>query len=404
MFFKKFKKPYIKEPENFLSELDYQEQLKNGFRNLVFFSKIEEEFLDYFRKFTVNHIQFGLSAGFFLVLLAIMTSHYIYALPSNVALSFYLALVVGYLLPMFLLLAFYYFNNKKPPAYQFNVAALGLVLTLVPFFRWSFESRNLYYPFQTESYIIIYIFLLSGLKFRTTILLTVYSWATIFIYDYVMGHSFKDFIERMYNVLAVSTLAMAGGYSQEYIARSNFIYSAIYRYRAVHDSLTRLYNRRGFEDRLMIGWRMAIADKKVLGLILVDVDFFRKFNETYGHITGDQALSRVADALRVMAARGPLDAAGHLGSENFILLIYENNVAAIRQRVQEIDHHIANLNILNKNVETGYLGVSMAGLTFSPDQEVDDLTLTQKLSALLIQLDKLLYQTKQQGGDRVMQL
>jgi two-component system, chemotaxis family, response regulator WspR len=89
---------------------------------------------------------------------------------------------------------------------------------------------------------------------------------------------------------------------------------------AVSDGLTGLANRRHFDARLESEWRRCARDGDPLSLILVDVDFFKKYNDHYGHVLGDDCLRGVADVLG-RAARRPADLAARYGGEEFALIL-----------------------------------------------------------------------------------
>lgn len=92
------------------------------------------------------------------------------------------------------------------------------------------------------------------------------------------------------------------------------------RYLSMHDSLTGLHNRRQFEQDVAVNWSQAAAANRSIGLLIVDVDFFKLYNDGYGHPAGDACLRRVASVLTEVAARtGGI--AARLGGEEFGLLL-----------------------------------------------------------------------------------
>jgi two-component system chemotaxis family response regulator WspR len=86
------------------------------------------------------------------------------------------------------------------------------------------------------------------------------------------------------------------------------------------DGLTGLANRRRFDEALEIECRRAARDQNALSLIMIDVDFFKKYNDAYGHIAGDECLRRVAQAL-AQSARRPADLSARYGGEEFALIL-----------------------------------------------------------------------------------
>ncbi len=105
---------------------------------------------------------------------------------------------------------------------------------------------------------------------------------------------------------------------------------------SVTDPLTQIANRRGFDDALDRAWRTAEREETPISLLMIDIDHFKGFNDSYGHPAGDECLRRVA-ALISSHARRPYDIAGRLGGEEFALLMpatEEAGAAMIAERVR----------------------------------------------------------------------
>ena len=86
------------------------------------------------------------------------------------------------------------------------------------------------------------------------------------------------------------------------------------------DGLTKIGNRRRFESFLRNEWHRAVRAKSEISLILIDIDHFKLFNDTYGHQAGDECLQRVAAALADTIKR-PTDLAARFGGEEFALIL-----------------------------------------------------------------------------------
>ena len=89
---------------------------------------------------------------------------------------------------------------------------------------------------------------------------------------------------------------------------------------AVVDPLTRLFNRRAYDDHLQLAFRLARRHSTALGLLVIDVDFFKGFNDAYGHARGDECLRELGVLLRAVATR-PLDHVSRFGGEEFVIIL-----------------------------------------------------------------------------------
>ncbi|MBB2496513.1 sensor domain-containing diguanylate cyclase [Aquipseudomonas ullengensis] len=159
------------------------------------------------------------------------------------------------------------------------------------------------------------------------------------------------------------------------------------------DGLTGINNRRMFDSTLQIEWANAQRTRKPLSLILLDIDYFKQYNDHYGHIKGDDCLKRVGQALQDLAVR-PRDCIARYGGEEFVLVLPETDGQAARQvaercrkliHKQQIPHEHSNVAPL--------LTISLGVGTIIP--AVDDTPLS-----FIEAVDKLLYRAKQQGRDR----
>ena len=107
---------------------------------------------------------------------------------------------------------------------------------------------------------------------------------------------------------------------------------------ASRDGLTGLKNRRAFDEHLRRVWQLALRDRRALGVMLIDVDFFKSFNDSLGHQAGDAALQRIAEVVG-STSRRPLDLSARYGGEELAVILFDVSreyVAETAARVQRL--------------------------------------------------------------------
>ena len=160
------------------------------------------------------------------------------------------------------------------------------------------------------------------------------------------------------------------------------------------DSLTGIPNRRRLDEYLWDEFRRAIRNHAPLSIIMVDVDYFKRYNDTYSHSAGDFCLQRVANAIKATLRR-PADLVARYGGEEFSIILPDTPVNAAVALAEDIRKHIESLAIPHEASEvTGHITVSMGVASTLPDSKISD-------SELIIQADIALYQSKESGRNRV---
>jgi diguanylate cyclase (GGDEF)-like protein len=156
------------------------------------------------------------------------------------------------------------------------------------------------------------------------------------------------------------------------------------------DGLTQVANRRQFDDILATEWRRAQRDQRELTLILCDIDYFKQYNDTYGHPAGDDCLVAVAQTLQRCVNRAT-DCVARYGGEEFALILPNTNLDGAIVVVQHIQTAIAALNIKHAAHPT------CARLTFSFGISVALPHSLPDVAELVKRADLALYQAKQAG-------
>lgn len=161
---------------------------------------------------------------------------------------------------------------------------------------------------------------------------------------------------------------------------------------AKQDALTNLLNRKGFDIVMKDSLAHAKKESRAMSLLLMDIDHFKKFNDTYGHQVGDQVLRLVGRTL-IESIKGR-DTAARYGGEEFAIILPETNVTAATALANALRRAIANKELVNKNTgETlGHVTVSIGAAESYPNEKPEE---------IIERADKALYMAKQSGRDRV---
>lgn len=163
---------------------------------------------------------------------------------------------------------------------------------------------------------------------------------------------------------------------------------------AEQDGLTGLSNRRCFDAELVREYGHARRDKKPLALLMIDVDWFKPFNDLYGHPTGDECLKRVAAVIKE-AARRPHDLAARYGGEEFVALLPDTNMAGAEMVAERIREAVLDLRIEHGGSAFRTVTVSIGAISLDW-ADLDD------SEGLLRQADRALYQAKDAGRNKVI--
>ena len=162
-----------------------------------------------------------------------------------------------------------------------------------------------------------------------------------------------------------------------------------------HDGLTAIPNRRSFEHFYELEWRRACRERKWISLVMIDVDFFKSYNDHYGHVEGDECLKRVAQAL-AGAAHRPSDFLARYGGEEFVLLLPASDANAARAVAERCRQAIFKAQIAHAVSTVGQLlTVSIGAGTTVPSEHGDPVR-------FLDEVDRRLYRAKHLGRNRLV--
>ncbi|WCL48850.1 GGDEF domain-containing response regulator [Leptospira sp. GIMC2001] len=164
-----------------------------------------------------------------------------------------------------------------------------------------------------------------------------------------------------------------------------------------HDPLTNLYNRRYFDQFLEFEWNKLSNSKKPITLLMLDVDFFKSYNDEYGHQAGDTALKKVAEVLSESATRNR-DTAARYGGEEFCLILPETDASGGLLLAKTICNRIYNLKIQHKHSAFNEILTISIGVATAQPEDVNKMSMID----LIEKADKALYEAKSKGRNQVV--
>ncbi|HCJ1053686.1 TPA: diguanylate cyclase [Legionella pneumophila] len=164
------------------------------------------------------------------------------------------------------------------------------------------------------------------------------------------------------------------------------------RYQSIRDPLTGLYNRRYLEDFLFKQLHQAERTKASFAILMLDLDHFKKINDTFGHDAGDLVLKELGQILNSDVRLG--DIAARYGGEEFVLLLYDIDAQAAKMKAENLRSAISNLQVKYGAQPVGQITASI-GISIYPDD-------AKSPTELIEAADKALYQAKSKGRNKVI--
>ena len=248
-------------------------------------------------------------------------------------------------------------------------------------------------PYQTLLFIPLFTPFVGGLPWRFAIFPCLLSAVLLIVPEWLYQ---PDAALRNLHTLYVVLAMMAGLFSgrvHERVARQHVLLSNIFLEQSRHDPLTKLANRRELDTQLPRLLRQALRERAPLAVAMIDVDYFKKYNDRYGHAAGDAALAAVAHAIACQAMPRP-NLVARYGGEEFVAIWFKPGADAqtlgegLRRAVEAMgmEHVLSPHN--------GKLTISVGITCRTP-------TLADDARSLLADTDAALYQAKTAGRNRV---
>ena len=369
----------------------YAEQLKRGFPGLRFNGLLEKDFREFY--VTQNLSRARLSGLIGLILVLAVTCIDLMLGSSGVGTLNTLRL--GLLCPLLVVLGV---AISVPGAQRWYTEVVAVGVTLIGFVVTYMAHLGALagssYVLAGLVIVVLYGCLFLGLLFNVAVTIAGVLVLGHFITGIVVGLPYDALY---YSTAILGGAAVIGGisaYNLEHALRTNFLETRVLNELAERDGMTGLYNRRIFDDYVERLWRQSRREGTNVAIIFVDIDFFKVYNDLYGHQAGDDCLKKIAKCI-ARGAKRPFDFAARYGGEEFVLVLYGPPDEYARSAPEQIRRDVLELAIPHAGSQAGKHVTVSVGLGMARPET------SRSLAGAIQTADEALYQAKREGRNRV---
>jgi diguanylate cyclase (GGDEF)-like protein len=370
----------------------FADQLRRGFAKLRFSALLEKEFREFY---VAQNLPRARLSGLIALILALAVTCIDLVFGSAVG-SELNTLRLGVLCPLLIVIGI---AISLPAArrYYTEIAAVGVTLVglVVTYISHLAALNGASYVLAGLVLVILYGCLFLGLLFNIATSIAALLIGAHFIMGLVLGLPPN---ELYYTTAILGGAAVVGGistYNLEHSLRTNFLETRLLNELAERDGMTGLYNRRIFDDYIHRIWRQSQREGMALEIIFVDIDFFKIYNDLYGHQAGDDCLKKVASSIARCAKR-PFDFSSRYGGEEFVLVLYGPPDDYARNLPEQIRRGVMDLAIPHGGSQVAKVVTVSVGVALAPAGT------SRSLTGAIQTADEALYQAKREGRNRVV--
>lgn len=377
----------------------YASVYESGFRGLRFPEPIESEYRRVnapviHRRLAIVGLVGILALGFWMLLDGLTTGYFQFPV-AWIALG-------GCTTPLLLSLVLFDLpGRRKTPVSVWLLFCIDLFIGLsLLWLELVMESRQLpgaRYPYVALLVIMAAIFTSGFMTWRATLAGLLIMLAYGISHALLVEQGVFPLSHALYFMFLILVIGANASWRLEHSGREHFLMVRMLAELSEQDSLTGLFNHAAFMMHGQRVWRQAKREGKKIGLLSADIDYFKRFNDYYGHLAGDECIRRVGSVMAASAQRG-LDMAGRLGGEEFSVFWYDLSADQLARKAQDIRAAIHELDISHacSNVSSR-VTVSIGIICMAPGQE------EEHFREALSRADKALYAAKKGGRNRIVQ-
>ncbi len=368
-------------------------QLQRGFPRLKFAGSLEAEFREVHLAETLPQVRRNLWLAIAFVVAFSALTHLVLAAPVNKLLDIIRVALFTPILGIGLAVVYSpLYRRLYPLVSQIGAPLFGIGVTVLAVIAASHGVSLI----ATVVLVSIYIFFMLGMTFYSALASSLLVFASYFISAAAVGLPASVQVIDGGVLVFTNVIGAMVCYTLERATRTNYLEERLLIETASRDGLTGIHNRRLFDEHVDRIWPQATRDRAWLGLLLIDIDHFKAYNDYYGHQAGDECLRQVAWCLN-RCSRRPLDIAARYGGEEFAIVLYDADRNHVDEAARRIQAEIESLAIVHAASPAAVkrLTVSIGAACIVPK--------ASRTYYGFIQLaDEALYDAKERGRNRVV--
>jgi len=375
-------------------ESPYALQLREGFRNLRFGRVLEREFRD---EFSNNHLS-RMRAGFAVVVVIYTLFALVrFRMEAGVMQEWGVILRVAVIGSMALTLVASYVVRLRAVLPLFAVLSYATFAVAATAIEALLYKQKVHQHYEGLILLSFHLYVFGGLLFRPALVSGGLIFLIYLIGSFVGGLAGKvGWGYQLFFIGVTQIIGIVALYSIERLERDSFLRRGLFGTLATQDGLTGLLNRLAFFQQFERSVRQAARDRVCIGVMLLDVDHFKAYNDRYGHPEGDNCLRQVAAVLRNEFKR-PMDLVGRYGGEEFVGFWHDIQPQSLRSLADQVRGAVQALRIAHRDAPNGRVTASVGAVALVPSEGESLIDLVQRA-------DEALYEAKEKGRNRVVTL
>jgi len=374
---------------------------------LQFSKKLEKLFQDYdFNRRQQRYFFFGFIA---LIIYNLFCIHDYFIMPKDYDVAWFIRICV--VSPLFLVIVFMIKSSKFKPVIDYLGALQVLLIYLSTIIIYGYIKQAILFITYIMGIVIIIIFgnIISRIRLGFAVTVSLCIFIVYIIFNIFLSYvSINFWLNDALMLLAIIAISLIGNYQLEKESRRDILYkllltaesfkleesNKILTRLSISDFLTGLANRRLLDETLEKEWRAGIRKKTPISIIFSDIDFFKAYNDNYGHQAGDECIRQIANVLKNYSRR-PHDICARYGGEEFVIILPELKLPVAAELAEKIRQDIYKLKIKHEFSEAAaYVTISIGVAETVP-------TLNYNYNHLFDLGDAALYIAKTKGRNRI---